>query len=256
MSDSPANNQAILDLKLGHGIGCIHQHRGSNRSGVAIFFNKSRMQLKKFPVKCNGCEIVVGRSKITDNCRPIFIISCYLPPGMRRAKVSKCLDAIRDTVTKIKITERDPIIIMAGDINKYDLTPALDDFLDIKCASSPPSRGSERLDLLFTNVDNFIAGSSLHSPLEALGGAPSDHRVLLFKMDFSWITYRARDLTQKNYDKFHELYTAINWEDLLGKTECPTKMTEILHSKIKELTDTCLFFGSPGRLFLQNYRRI
>ena len=103
---------------------------------MAILFKKSRMQLKKFTVRRAGCEIIVGKGKLTDNTRPTFVVSVYLPPGMRRAAVDKNIDVLRDAITKMKLTERDPIIFLGGDLNKYNLDGAFEDFLDFVCVPS------------------------------------------------------------------------------------------------------------------------
>ena len=92
--------------------------------------------------------------------------------------------------------------------------------------------------------DNISPGRCL-PPLEAVGGAPSDHPILGFtltlphKHSFEWVTYKARNMSTKNKEKFRERYTGIDWEVVLGSVTCPSEMTRIFHNTINTITDEC-----------------
>ena len=133
---------------------------------------------------------------------------------MRRSKLECHLETI-------KLESSSPIIIIGGDLNNYDVSPALQEFLDIKEATSPPTRGPHRLDRIFLNVLNDLSKTEAVAPLESPGtqsvGTQSDHQILLASLDvrprhdFTWIMYRTRDMTVKNLEKFHQQYSEVDW---------------------------------------------
>ena len=105
-------------------------------------------------------------------------------------------------------------------------------------------RLNERLDLIIMNeTDAFLCTTIL--PLESESGCASDHQILDCRLEighchkFEWISYRTCDMREKNFDKFGSLYCAIDWEDAIGGTDCPSTMTTKLHRIITELTNKC-----------------
>ena len=250
LKDDSLSDQILRDLELGHGIGaiCVNRKPRNGRNpggGVAVLYKKSRIQLKAFPTRREGCEIVVGRGKFRDNTHPTYVISAYLPPGLRRAALDKNIEALRNAVTKVKLKDRDPMIFIGGDFNNYNIDRAFEEFLDVRCVPSQPTRGDERLDLLYSNVTDWISKGKSLPPLDAVGGAPSDHNVLAFTITvphvhmFEWVTYRAREMTEKNKKKFHEEYCGVDWTGLLSSIECPSEMTNVLHGVTQDLIDRC-----------------
>ena len=66
--EGPIYNQSVEELNLGHGIASICHNRkasaGRNTGGgVAIMAKKSLVSLANYPIKRNGCEIVVGKGR-------------------------------------------------------------------------------------------------------------------------------------------------------------------------------------------------
>lgn len=55
--------------------------------------------------------------------------------------------------------------------------------------------------------------------------------------DFSWVTYYARDMREKDCDSFINSYCNIDWESLIGGLDCPDEMTRILHHHTDALND-------------------
>ena len=69
---------------------------------------------------------------------------------MRRAKLDVNLGVLCEAVTKIKLQDRH-FIIIGGDLNNYDITPAINNFLDIIQIQSLPTRDTEQLDIVYSN---------------------------------------------------------------------------------------------------------
>ena len=110
-------DETLRELKHGHGIDmiCTNRKGASGRNsggGTSIAYRKSKMSLKTFPVRRNGFELTVAKGRFIDNKRPTFLVSVYIPPGLRRAKFDSFLDTLRECLNKIKLDERSPLIIM------------------------------------------------------------------------------------------------------------------------------------------------
>ena len=139
------------DLKNGCGIDSICANRNATRGrnsggGAAILFKRSKVSLKQYPIKRSGCEIVATKVWFSDCRRPTFIIGIYMPPGMIKSMLDKYVATLSDSITKIKLEEKNPISIIGGDFNRYDVTAALADHLDITEASTPlPHVGAKDL---------------------------------------------------------------------------------------------------------------
>ena len=198
--------EAVTVLKHEHGIESICQNRkertGQNSGGgVAILFRKSKITLKPFVFKKNNCEIVIAEGRFSDSRRSTYIIGVYIPPCLRKQQSDRYISTLRDAITKIKTKDRNPLIIVAGDLNKYNIGPVFQDFLDFSEVPSPPTRNGERLDKIFMNdfVTNVECFSSL--PIENEAGVSSDHCVLncsvtlTLNHDFEWISYKTQDMT-------------------------------------------------------------
>ena len=212
---------------------------------MAIVWRKSKIRLKTYTVRKNGCEVVAAKGKIADCNRTIYVIGIYVLPAIRRAALDKYCDTIRCIIEKIKIDDRGPLIVLAGDINRHDIAPAFEDFLDFHYKNTPPTRGDERLDLIYLNDDSCGFECWAVPPLENDVGDQSDHLTLNASLtfphhhEFSWNTYRTRDMTAANHEKFIKAYTAINWEEMIGDTDDPSAMVIRMQNKVDALTDEC-----------------
>ena len=86
----------------------------------------------------------------------------------------------------------DPMIVVAGDFNRRDITKAYENYPDINLIDTPPTRGDAHLDLIATNID--INNVTLRNPLSTPEGIESDHGVLLCEANtntgdrFEWKT--------------------------------------------------------------------
>ena len=154
--DGPVFQSSITDLEAGHGLGAVCHNRKdkSERNtggGVALIFRKVKAAFKPYPIKRNGCELLAVKGKLADCSKHLFVIAAYIPPGLRRNQLNRYRESIDTALIKIKLEEKKPRIIFCGNINNYDLDPVFEDHLDFKQDPSPPTRGTERLDLIYTN---------------------------------------------------------------------------------------------------------
>ena len=154
------------------------------------------------------------------------------------------LKVLHELLTRIKSEEKNPYIILGGDLNNFDLADSLNDFLDVEVIASPPTRGDHRLDLIYSNMTSLVTDCVSGPPLENEAGVQSDHLKLLAQMeipqrhDFSWNIYHARENKKKSLKKFLEEYTTIDWEEEMRDCPDPSSMTDRLHSITNKLNDT------------------
>ena len=149
---------------------------------MGIVFRNCKIKLKPFCFRREGCEIVAARGRIDRVHHPIYTICVYIPPRITKCRLDTYKEVIHDLLSKIKAEERDPYVIIAGDINKHNINDSIEDFLDIQLIPSPPTRGNECLDLIYTNAVDAVRRCDGGPPLESNNGTTSDHDSLIVSM--------------------------------------------------------------------------
>ena len=72
-------------------------------------------------------------------------------PKSQRGKFS-IKQKITDVILEEKSKNKDPIFIIGGDLNKRDISSALQDYVGFKELQHGPTRGLEKLDVTHCNV--------------------------------------------------------------------------------------------------------
>lgn len=171
----PLYEQALVDLGAGHNINAVCQNRkatvGRNTAGgVAVFYRRSKVTLKTFPFKRNGCEIVAVKGKMANTTQSIYIIGIYLPPGMTKKTRDKYKESLRDLVNKIKTQDRSP---RTGDLNNYNLEPAFLGFPGHQVLGHPCDTGTRVPgQSLYKLLRPFLCHVGLAFPSKSWEGLP------------------------------------------------------------------------------------
>ena len=131
------------DLSLGSRLGLLIRNRKSARGrnaggGVAVVYDMNRISLKVIPTKRTGVEVLVVSGRILGLSRRLVVIAAYIPPRTRAAGRDNFLKTIKDNIGFIKESMSNPLIVLAGDFSRFDITPAIQDFPDIQVNMSPP----------------------------------------------------------------------------------------------------------------------
>ena len=171
------NNRAINDLLDGSHIEMIRRDRGRRGGGVAISYDTRKAKLKKYVIPNNRFEIVCAVGKFNNNTRKVAIFAVYLPPKQTSTTTKEVEACIADCILKIKSESNDPLIIVAGDLNRKDISGAFVEAVDVKLHPPIPTRGTAALDLVFSNTEKHKETSL--PPLSSDAGPSSDHNVLL-----------------------------------------------------------------------------
>ena len=239
------------NLLLGHGLRLQTLNRpplvsGVSYGGVAIITkeNCTRSTIMKFrnPEKF---EVLPTCLTIQDLRQKLFVIAAYIPPNYPVPRGKMCLTHISDLVLQIKNTNPDPLIILAGDFNQWDIGAALLEFSDMEEVSTPPTRGDRHIDKIFTNWGNLIEESGCIPPLEAVSPeghrTHSDHNIqyvvsrLPKKEPARWNTVTFRHYTPRGEADFLSELSHTDWSNLLAMNG-PNAKTDLFHSLIEDLT--------------------
>ena len=96
-------------------------------------------------------EIVAAIGRRIGQRRKIIIVNTYIPPSLDADSSDKVLQKVVDLIRNYKRKYESPYILLGGDFNKRNIQKELKTHGDIKLVLTPPTRGNNTLDLLFTN---------------------------------------------------------------------------------------------------------
>ena len=160
--------------------------------------------------------MVCAQGKIGSIARPVFIVGIYVVPTMRVSAMDELNLMLADIILQAKANSPDVIVVVAGDLNRRSLADGLADFDDIEEVDHGPTRGAEKLDVVFTNIKPEHRSALVRSPLETDNGQYSDHMSVSVELLvdkprlFTRITKKVRSRREEGNVKFGEL---LNNED-------------------------------------------
>ena len=129
-------DQDVEDLELGKNIALIHKNRMSKKKksvggGDLIAYNRAKITFKERKIRKSMSEVICAVGRLDGVRRKIIAITVYLPPKINAAKLSDALACISEAIGQAKEDFEDPIFIVGGDFNKFNLSPAFEDYPDI-----------------------------------------------------------------------------------------------------------------------------
>ena len=144
-----------------------------------------------------------------------------------------------------KARYKDLHFIVASDWNRADTNIALDDFPSLTAVLTPPTRGDDVLDIIFTNMHHAIVETEVTPPLlPDMGrpGRPSDHNVIVVKYllprnrKFKWFRYSYRKYTLEGDAAFGDWILDHDWSEIRGNS---SEMAESLGRTLDRAIDSC-----------------
>ena len=234
------------DLLLGHGLRAYTLNRDPLRSGVAyggvaIILRDSitKGQPFHFP-NPEKFEVLPLSVKVSDVSRRLFVIAAYIPPGYSVPRGRACLQHIADVVLTIKNKHEEPLILVAGDFNQWDVAEALAEFSDIAEVSTPATRGDRKIDKIFTNWPDCVEEGGCCPPLQTEPDEEgqvghSDHKIqyarsrLPRREPVRWETYTYRPYSSAGEAAFLDEMAGQDWREI---TDCPD-----VNAKVDRLHD-------------------
>ena len=217
-------------LLLGHGLGmtCLNRPpvNGLSHGGVAIVYKDSSTKIKPYCfANPEMFEVLPVSMTVMGIMRKFFVIAAYIPPGYAVPRGRQCLQHINDLVLDIKNKHNDPLIVIAGDFNQWEVTEKLGEFCDIHEVPTPATRGNRKIDKVFLNWIEEVEDAGCLPPLETdLEGERrtySDHRIqyvcsrLPMKEPVIWEKFSYRPYSEKGGRGFLEDLAGVDWDCVL-----------------------------------------
>ena len=238
------------DLLLGEGLRMYTLNRqpldnGVAYGGVAIVLRDSitKACTYNFP-NPEMYEVLPLSVTIVGVPRKMFVVAAYIPPGYTVPRGKACLQHIADLVLTIKNRHAEPLILIAGDFNQWDIGAALAEFGDIEELVTPPTRADRKIDKIFTNWSDCVEEGGCIPPLrtEEIQGSfsESDHNIqyciarIPRKEPVKWESYSYRPYSTQGEAAFVEEMAAVNWDQLLQSQDV-NKKVGMLHAVLGDM---------------------
>ena len=218
------------DLLLGAGLSIICRNRkpdlrGNAYRGVALVYREELCNFKSLQLdNPSNFEILTAVGSAHSLTRKIAVVGCYVPPNYTVARAQACLNHIEGVVIELKRRLKDPVIIVMGDFNQWEVETALQEFWDMGGSSAGPTRGSLKLDRIFTNLGQ-IKEVKILAPLSTSSDTgsvkESDHKVVYLsasierKERYKRLSYSYRYNNPDSERKFGEWIVQKDWSELL-----------------------------------------
>ena len=239
------------DLLLGHGLVLHALNRppslsGASHGGVAVIARDSctKSSIIKF-ANPEAFEVLPVLITLPDVIRKIHVIAAYIPPNYPVPRARQCMQHISDLVLHVKNAAPDPLILVAGDFNQWNIGDYLAEYSDLQEVTSPPTRGTRHIDKMFTNWPDEVVESGCITPLEAEHDGDStwsDHQVQYLcsrvprKEPVKWEVFSHRPITKSGEISFLAELEGQDWS-LVLTAQGPNAKVGAFHSIIQDLTD-------------------
>ena len=179
IKDSENINKLLQDYEDRTGYAIICKDRTSTRGGgVAISFNKSRIQMSRAPLTQLNFEVVAAIGRRTGQRRKVCVVAVYLRLWYPAERTRRCLVYVNDCITILSSPDVDPYFYVGGDFNKKDVRRATAHFPLIRTVTTPPTRGNNILDDIATNNLPQLVDSGVTHPIANQHNIESDHKVV------------------------------------------------------------------------------
>ena len=242
----------LSDIEQASGIRIVCRNRGKLGGGVAIAFNTSRCNLKKRTIK-SRFEMLCVTGKIAKIPRQFAIFVVYVPPSIKTQEFHNLTEDLAVAISEVKVSLSDPVVIVGGDFNKRNPSPAFESFGDLERIPSGATRGDAVLDIIYSNVSSLLLSpnAEIHVPLQTEDGNPSDHGCVMASLkfpavrDFEWVRVVVRLRSDDRNESFRRDLQGVDWSSLEDlDADCAVREFERV---IASLTDRHFPFKSFRR---------
>ena len=240
-------SSAINDFEGAKGIKILHKSRdrrlrSGGAGGVAIDFNSVSTNLKKRSLKHldKSHEVICAVGRVGKIPRMVAAFAVYVPPKMKVAELDRLTDALSTEIASVRTSYADPVIIVGGDFNHRDMSGALNLAGNLTVVPTGPTRGTNTLDAVFTNVGESVTDKGTLPPLEGNQGTASDHRCVFVeltmepKKGYHWQVMWRRERNPQREEAFARELREWGGPD---EGQHVDAMVNQLEMKIAELTD-------------------
>ena len=241
-------NRDVIDLEYGTGLKILYRNRPQRCAsarrvggGVSIVFRKSSCSFKERRIAGHNFELLAAIGKVGRVQRQVAIFCVYIEPKMKAAELRRLHELLSEQILQLKANNKDPLILVGGDLNRRDISPAFESYIDITRKNHDPTRGNACLDVLYSNIS--LDETSVFPPLQTREGVKSDHSCVIFnasekrERNFVWQKKTTRVHTSEAVDKFRTEISNLNWEELLPDGLDPDEMIRIYETVLSSIVD-------------------
>ena len=237
------SNQQLTDMRDALGYECIRQDRGSRGGGVAIIYKTGDLHMQQIKTGTKN-EIVAALGRRTGQRRKTVAIAAYLPPNLDAEKSDEVLQEIVNLIGTFKRRYNAPYFIIGGDFNKRNIKKELKVYPDLTLVDTPPTRGPNTLDLVFTNFPEYVTKAGVTEAIANLEGTQADHLTVYVNAKMPRVpTYTTQKYTYlkqtpEGDEKMKDYLRKTDWQSCTqGLT--PNEKVEKLHHVINIGMEEC-----------------
>ena len=238
-------NEQFNTLRDALGYECIRRDRTTgNGGGVAILYKTGDWAFHQ--LKTGGeFEIVAALGRRTGQRRKLLAITAYIPPDSNADTNERFLQKLVDLIGIYKRRYCDPYFIVGGDFNKRSVEKELKVYNDLKLVDTPPTRGKNTLDLIFTNFEQYILKAGVVEPICNQHNAQSDHLTVYIDAKIPRVPqytiekYSYVKQTTQGDEKLGEFIRRQDWDDIIRDEDTTDQMIEKLHSVFEQGMGEC-----------------
>ena len=205
--------------------------------GVAICYKSDSIEMNKVKIKRSKFEILAAIGRRTGQRRKILVVAAYLPPSYNAEDLSDCLNEINDTLLLLMRRYDNPYVIVAGDFNKRDARRATADSPEIKQIATPPTRGTNVLDIIMSSFNHSLIDCGVTSPIACVEGVETDHKTVFAKFRMPRVPsyevqeYEYYHITEKACAKFATWARDNDWKAVY-EADTPDQKVKAMEDQI------------------------
>ena len=209
-----------------------------------IAFNRMKMMLKERWIRRGKFELLCAEGKIAGVPCKVVVLGAYIPPKTRADTAKKIMESIHTAIESAKQDYNDPILIVGGDFNRFDHDLALGDFPNVVLIPTDPTRGDKRLDLAWSNLEQWRTLTSVRDPLTTVDGTPNDHRIIYVENAirsshrFKKIWIRTRPKTRRGDTLFKKWIQEQDWQTVYTSKDANDKASGLV-TLLNEAMNSC-----------------
>ena len=204
--------------------------QGRRGGGVAICYNAETIEMTQVKINESEFEIVAAIGRRVGQRRKIQVVAVYIPPSYDADQNEAHLNAVKDIIINLRRRYDNPYTMLAGDFNKRDAKKATADFPDMKIIPTPPTRGTNVLDIIITSFNDILIDSGVTDPIECMEGMKSDHKTVFAKFRMPRVpSYEIQDyeyyhITQEACQAFANWAETQTWKTVYDGDSPDTKV--------------------------------
>ena len=217
--------------------------QGMRGGGVAISFNKQRIQMTQARLPQSNFEVVAAVGRRTGQRRKVVVLAVYIPPSYNADRSRRALQYVNDCLVLLTSRYDNPHIFVGGDFNRRDARLATKDIPSLKIVQTAPTRGSAVLDIIMANCKN-VTEAFVTSPIQTNQHVESDHMVVSVQVKMPRVEqYKVRSfsyirVTEDGLTKFEEWLRKQDWSDVYNARDADAKVAA-LHKTFDRGVNEC-----------------